>query len=145
MSVSRLLKQRREGFSLVETVVAMLVGTAALISLAAVMVSSTQVQRMTLSRMEMTTLGEAKFDRLRAAVALRSADTVQLNVGGSLTSDVANHNEQVTSARGRLYQLRWQVAAGVTGTREVTLRVAPLAKGPTEAAWVDLRILMAAE
>lgn len=145
MSHSRVLEQRREGFSLVETVVAMLVGTVALISLAAVMVSTAAVQSVSLSRMELTSIGETKLDEMRAFTALRSADTVQLAIGGSLTSNVANHWEQITSARGRPYTLRWQVAAGLNGTRDVTLRVAPSAGGRNEVAYRDLRVLIAAE
>jgi Tfp pilus assembly protein PilV len=145
MSRVRVLAQRREGFSLVETVVAMLVGTVALISLAAVMVSTAAVQSVSLSRMELTSIGETKLDELRAFTALRSADTVQLAIGGDLTSNVANHWEQLTSARGRQYTLRWQVAAGLNGTRDVTLRVAPSAGAHNEVAYRDLRVLIASE
>ncbi|HEX6307314.1 MAG TPA: hypothetical protein VFZ69_03940 [Longimicrobiales bacterium] len=145
MSRSGVLDGCREGFSLVETVVAMLVGTAALISLAAVMVSSTQVQTLSLSRMELTSVGEAKLDGMRASLALRTADTVQLGIGGSLTSNVANHWEQVASARGRAYRLRWEVVAGINGTRDVTLRVEPAVAGRSEIPYTDLRVLLAVE
>lgn len=145
MSMSRILEQRREGFSLVETVVALLVGTLALISLAAVMVSTSQVQAMSLSRMELTAIGETKLDDMRANVALRTADTIQIAIGGSLTTNVANHAEQATSARGRVYNLRWAVTAGLNGTRDVTLRVAPASPRRNEIPYMDLRVLIAAE
>lgn len=145
MRPARVIEARRSGFSLVETVVAMLVGTIALIALAGVMVSTSQVQAMSLSRMELTAVGETKLDELRAFSALRSADTVQLAIGGSLTSNVANHAEQITSARGRVYNVRWSVVAGLNGTRDLTLRVAPVSPRPREIPWMDLRTLMLLE
>lgn len=145
MRLAGVIEHRRDGFSLVETVVAMLVGTIALIALAGVMVSSSQVQSVSLSRMELTAIGETKLDQLRAYSALRTADTVQLSIGGSLTSDVANHTGVMTSARGRQYRLRWAVAAGLNGTRDVTLRAAPVSPRRNEVAYVDLRTLMLME
>jgi Tfp pilus assembly protein PilV len=145
MSRSRVFEGRREGFSLVETVVAMLVGTIALVALAGVMVSTSQVQALSLSRMELTAIGETKLDELRAHSAFRSADTVQLAIGGSLTSNVANHAGQITSARGRVYNVRWTVAAGLNGTRDVVLRVSPASERRNEVPYVDLRTLMLLE
>jgi hypothetical protein len=121
------------------------VGTIALIALAGVMVSTSQVQVLSLSRMELTAIGETKLDELRSYSALRSADTVQLAIGGSLTSNVANHAEQITSARGRVYDLRWTVAAGLNGTRDVVLRVAPVSSRRNEIPYTDLRTLMLLE
>lgn len=145
MRLAGVIESRRDGFSLVETVVAMLVGTIALIALAGVMVSTSQVQALSLSRMELTSIGETKLDELRAHSALRSPDTVQLAIGGSLTSNVANHAGVITSARGRQYNLRWTVAAGLNGTRDVTLRVSPVSSRRNEVAYVDLRTLMLME
>jgi hypothetical protein len=76
---------------------------------------------------------------------LRSADTVQLAIGGSLTSNVANHAGQITSARGRVYNMRWTVAAGLNGTRDVVLRVSPTSERRNEVPYVDLRTLMLLE
>lgn len=145
MRLAGVVEGRRDGFSLVETVVAMLVGTIALIALAGVMVSTSQVQALSLSRMELTSIGETKLDQLRAHSAWRTADTVQLAIGGSLTSDVANHSGVVTSARNRQYRLRWAVAAGLNGTRDVTLRVSPVSARRNEVPYVDLRTLMLLE
>lgn len=139
------LDVRRAGFSLVETVVGMLVGTVALIALAGVMISTSQVQALSLSRMELTSIGEAKLDELRSFSALRSADTVQLAIAGSLTTNVANHWGQVTSPRVRQYNLRWLVANGLNGTRDVTLRVSPVSPRPHEVPYMDMRTLMLLE
>jgi hypothetical protein len=48
-------------------------------------------------------------------LALRSPDTVQLSLGGSLTSNVTGKSEQVTSDRGRPYTIRWRVSQGLNG------------------------------
>ncbi|MGH7449047.1 MAG: type IV pilus modification PilV family protein [Longimicrobiales bacterium] len=140
-----MMQKRRDGFSLVETVVGMLVGTVALIALAGVMISTAQVQGLSLSRMELVGIGEAKLDALRSYAALRRPDTVQIALGGSLTSNVANHYEQITSARGRMYVLRWTVVSGINGTRDVTLRVAAPAARPNELGQLDFKTLMAVE
>jgi hypothetical protein len=95
--------------------------------------------------MELTSIGEAKLDELRSFSALRSADTVQIANGGSLTSNVANHWEQATSPRGRQYNLRWLVAPGLNGTKDVTLRVAPVSARARELPYMDMRTLMLLE
>jgi Tfp pilus assembly protein PilV len=136
------MKGRREGWSLVETTVGMMVGTVALVALAGVMISTSHLQALTLSRMELATVGEAKLDQLRSHAALQTTDTVKLSAGGSLSSDVANHNELVTTARGRTYTVRWTVASGLNGTRDVTVRVLPTGLRKNEVPYVDLNTLM---
>lgn len=132
----------RAGFSLVETMVGMLVGTVALLALAGVMASTLNVRSVSLSRMELTSLGESKLDQLRSHAALPNADTMKLSVGGSLTSDVTDHAEQITNARGRTYAVRWVVAPGLNGTRDVTVRVAPASPRRNEVPWMDVQSLM---
>jgi prepilin-type N-terminal cleavage/methylation domain-containing protein len=132
----------RSGFTLVEVVVAMLVGSVALLALAGVMASTANVQQSSESRMEYVALAESRLDRLRAAAAMRTADTMQLTVGGSLSSDVTNKSETVTSSRGRNYTVRWLVAPGLNGTRDVTVRVAPVARNRAEVPFMDFRALM---
>lgn len=136
------MKTRREGWSLVETTVGMLVGTIALVALAGVMISTSHLQALSLSRMELTSIGETKLDQLRSHAALTTTDTMKLSVGGSLNSNVANHYEVVTSARGRAYTIRWTVASGLSGTRNVTVRVAPSGLRKNEVPYVDVNTLM---
>jgi Tfp pilus assembly protein PilV len=136
------MKARREGWSLVETTVGMLVGTVALVALAGVMISTSHLHSLSLSRMELATVGETKLDQLRSHAALQTTDTTKLSVGGSLTSDVANHSELVTTARGRTYTVRWTVASGLNGTRDVTVRVLPTGARNNEVPYVDLNALM---
>jgi Tfp pilus assembly protein PilV len=139
------LQGDRPGLSLVEVVVALMVGTIALMAMAGVMASTARVHQSSESRMEYLNVGEAKLDQLRSYGTLRTADTVQLTLGGSLTSSMTNKSQQMTSARGRAYAVRWQVASGPNGTRDVTLRVAPLVRNPNELPHMDLRALMSIE
>jgi hypothetical protein len=136
------MQSRREGWSLVEATIGMMVGTVALVALAGVLVSTSFLHSLSLSKMELTSIGEAKLDQLRSHAALQTTDTLRLGEGGSLTSDVDFHNEQVTSARGRVYKLRWIVAAGVSGTRDVTVRVQPVGPRRNEVPYLDVNTLM---
>jgi prepilin-type N-terminal cleavage/methylation domain-containing protein len=133
---------KRAGFSLVEVMVGLVVGTIALLALGSVMVGTSQVQRVSLSRMELSSIAETKIDQLRSHAALLTSDTVKLSVGGSLTSSVANHSEQYTSQRGRVYNVRWLVANGLNGTRDVTVRVAPASAYRNEVPYLDAQTLM---
>jgi prepilin-type N-terminal cleavage/methylation domain-containing protein len=137
--------RNRDGFSLVELIVSMLVLSLALLAIGQVMVSTARLQQNAESRMEYVALGDGKLDQLRSYAALRAPDTVQLSLGGSLTSDVTGKSEQVTSDRGRPYTIRWHVTQGLNGTRSVTVRVAPVNPGRSEMRHMDLRALMAME
>jgi hypothetical protein len=132
----------RAGWSLVEATVGMLVGTVALIALAGVLVSTSFLHSLSLSKMELTSLGEAKLDQLRSHAALQTTDTMRLAAGGSLASNMADHNEQVTTPRGRVYNVRWMVANGIAGTRNVTVRVIPVSPRRNEVPHLDVNTLM---
>ena len=136
------VRRCRSGWTLVETTVGMLVGTIALIALAGVLIMTSFLHSLSLSRLELVTVAEAKLDQLRAHASLQTTDTLRLAPGGSLTSDVANHHEQVTSARGRRYSVRWLVVAGLAGTRDVTVRVAPAVPRRNELTRMDANSLM---
>jgi hypothetical protein len=137
-----LLDASRAGWTLVEAAVGMLVGTVALIALAGVLVSMSYLHSLSLSKMELTSVGEAQLDQLRSHAALQTADTLRLGVGGSLSTNMADHNTQVTTARGRTYNVRWRVAAGVSGTRNVTVRVAPVGPRRNEVPLMEFNTLM---
>jgi Tfp pilus assembly protein PilV len=139
---SSLIQGRRAGWSLVESMVGMLVGTVALIALAGVMMSTSHLQSLSLSRQELASVAESKLDQLRAHAALLTSDTVKLVVGGSLASNVANHYEQVATARGRTYTVRWLVASGLNGTRNVTVRATPASPRRNEVPYMDMNTLI---
>ena len=114
------------GFSLAELVVAILVLSIGLLGVAGVMAGISGRQLRTTSRIEMTALADSKLEELRALARTGTADTVQLTVGGSLTSSEPDHFDSVVSPSGRSYVRRWRVEAGPGGTRVVTLRIEPL-------------------
>ena len=128
----------RRGFSLPELMVAIMVLTVGLLGLAASMASMMRYQDLASNRAEMAGLGDSKLEQLRGAGSTRSSDTLQLAVGGSLTSAVASHADTITTLRGRVYFRRWLVAAGPSGTRDVTMRVAPQLQDIRTPAKVDV-------
>ena len=128
----------RRGFSLPELMVAIMVLTVGLLGLAASMASMMRYQDLASNRAEMAGLGDSKLEQLRGAGSTRSSDTLQLAVGGSLTSAVASHADTVTTLRGRVYFRRWTVVAGPAGSREVTMRVAPQLQDIRTPAKVDV-------
>jgi prepilin-type N-terminal cleavage/methylation domain-containing protein len=116
----------RRGFSLPELMVTIMILTVGLLGLAGSMAAMMRYQDLASNRAEMTGIGDSKLEQLRGAGSTRSTDTLQLAVGGSLTSPVALHTDTVTTLRGRVYFRRWLVADGPAGSREVQLRVAPM-------------------
>jgi prepilin-type N-terminal cleavage/methylation domain-containing protein len=115
------------GFTLLELMVAIIILSITVLGVAGVMVGTSEWQDRVDSNMELTTLAEGKLERLRvSARTLRHPDTLQLNVGGSLTSSTTYHADTVATLDGVTYLRRWSVANGpVTRTRQVTLRVTP--------------------
>ena len=113
------------GFTLVELTVAILILTVGLLGVAGLMTASIQRQVRTTSQVEMTILAESKTEELRSYSMLGAADTMQVSMGGSLTTSEANHFEVMESPSGQSYMLRWTVAAGPSATRLVSVRVTP--------------------
>jgi hypothetical protein len=113
---------RRAGWSIVPTTMGMVVSTVGLGVLAGVMMSTSHLQTRSLSRTELTAVGEATLDQLRSHATRATADTTRLSLGGSLTRDVAHHHDLVTTP-GAAYTVRWLVTPGFSGTRDVTVRV----------------------
>ena len=127
-SVHAAIVRPRSGFGLIELMVAIVVLGVGMLGLASMMAGALRRDRLTTSRMEVTALGEAKFEELRAYGALNYTDALRarLNAGGSLTSVVNNYADSVTALNGRMYYRRWLIAnATALNTRRVTLRVTP--------------------
>jgi type IV pilus assembly protein PilV len=117
----------RRGFTLVELMIAIMVISVGLLGMGSVMGSSTQLQSISISRTEMTTAAENKMEELRvyAATPSTSALRVKVAVGGSLAVPVAGYSDSTQSLSGRWYTRRWEIQAGVAGTRQTTIRVVP--------------------
>jgi prepilin-type N-terminal cleavage/methylation domain-containing protein len=122
--------QPEAGFTLVELMIAIVVIVIGVLGMSSVTASSIRQQDLTAARTDMAALADNKFEELRgfAGAVARTADTMQLVVGGNLAANVANYNDAVTE-RGRTYTRRWIVTAGVGGTRNVTVRIIPPAVG----------------
>jgi Tfp pilus assembly protein PilV len=119
-----LFRARRDGFTLAETVVAILTGSVAVMALASGLMATSRLQEMQPSRSELSAPAESRLEQLRLNAELnKNPQTVA--VGGSLTANTTNYWESVTTPRGRVYNVRWQVVNDIHGIRLVTVRVVP--------------------
>jgi Tfp pilus assembly protein PilV len=118
------MRQPESGFTLVELMFAIVMLVLGVLALASTMASMTRYQDLSAAHADMTALGDHKLEQLRVAATDRTADTMQLVPGGSITVPTAQHVDTVVE-RGRTFIRLWAVAAGPAGTRQVTLRVRP--------------------
>jgi prepilin-type N-terminal cleavage/methylation domain-containing protein len=130
-----------DGFTLIELMLAIIVVVVGLLGIASTMASMTRYQDLSAARTDMDALADNKLEQLRAAAQTRSADTLKLAIGGSLTVATAPFTEVVTE-RGRTYVLLWLVAAGVGGTRDVTLRIHPQVEDRRTPRLIDFQTLI---
>lgn len=130
------------GFTLVELLIALIIFSVAVLGLASSMAAITRYQMLATNRGEMILVADSKLDELRAAGQGRTADTVQLVVGGSITTATAPYADTVTSGRGIPFAILWQVAAGPAGSRLVTLRAEPLVDSPRTPRAMDFTTLI---
>ncbi len=114
------------GFTIVELMFAMIILVIGLLGFLSTIGSTTRYQDLSSATTEMTLLADGKFELLRAAAASQTADTMQLSVGGSLTTPVLQHADTAAAPQGRVYVRLWQVVNAPGPTREVRLRVRPM-------------------
>lgn len=117
----------RHGFTIVELLLAIILLSVGMLASAGILVSSTRLQRMAGSRAELTMMGEAKLEELRAYGQTKAADPLRsrLAIGGSTTTTTTAYADSVTGLNGTTYIRRWQLSAGIAGARQVQLRVVP--------------------
>jgi prepilin-type N-terminal cleavage/methylation domain-containing protein len=110
---------REGGFTLIEVLIAMVILTIALVSMAELMAITLRLQMQGRNETAEVRLIQSKIDEL-VAVNFASASVA---VGGTLTSDTANYNDTPTPG----YKRRWQIAAitGETRVRTLTVRIIP--------------------
>ena len=130
------------GFTIVELTVALVILATGILAANTLIIGVARTQRRATTRAEMTEVGQSKLEELRAYGTLRTADTVQLLVGGSLTTSVANHSDTVTAGRARPFILRWEVDGGAYDVRGVTIRVVPLNAVKDDVSSVDFYTLV---
>jgi type II secretory pathway pseudopilin PulG len=136
------MKTRQSGFGVVELVIAMLILSVAIISMAGVMTQTRRMQGLALSRAELTAVAESKFEELRAAAAGAPSAPTSLTAGGSLTADNLNKSDEMTSASGRRYRRRWLVGSGPEGSVQVTVRVFPTQSSRYELSQLDFSTII---
>lgn len=115
------------GFTLVEVLVAMVILTVGLVSLAEMMAITIRMQMLGHNETSATRMAQEKMDQL---MSLNFDTAVSIQLGGSLTADVANYND--TPEPG--YKRRWRVGAGPVdpapavsaNLRQITVRIIPL-------------------
>ena len=125
------------GFTLVELNVALVILATGILAANTLVVGVARTQRRATIRAEMTEVGQSKLEELRAYATMGTADTVQMLVGGSLTTSETNHADTVTGGRDRRFILRWEVDGGPYDIREVTIRVVPLDGAPDDLRNID--------
>jgi prepilin-type N-terminal cleavage/methylation domain-containing protein len=136
----------RDGFSLMEVIVAMVVLSVGILALAGIMGTTTRVQGISLNRVEMAAVAERQMEQLRFAASRGAppAQQAQLAVGGSLTSSLAGYHATMNAGSGRTYLVRWQVQEGPVGfnDRAVTLRVIPSTAHLHQVARLDFQTIL---
>lgn len=135
----------RKGFSLIELVIALLMLSFGLLSLAGAMASTIVGQRVSSSRGELAVVAEAKLEELRGIGSAPDTSSlrVQLVTGGSVTASAAGYSDSVQTADNRWYLRRWTVSNGVAGTRRVTIRVSPMRRERNELRFESYTTLIA--
>jgi hypothetical protein len=110
-----LSRHRQHGAGLVEALIAMTITTIVILGLAGLVLSGVRLQQVARLTTTATAFAIAQVERLRVL----PSTAPERQIGGSLTADVADHfsspEEGVT--------LRWVVANGPAGTRDLTLRL----------------------
>lgn len=113
------------GFTLIEVLIAMIVLTVALVSLAELMAITLRMQMLGRNQTAAVRVAQDKIDELMPL----NFTNAQLAIGGSLTADAANHFDNTVPQ----YKVRWTVAAGpadppvpANSVRILTVRVIPL-------------------
>lgn len=107
------------GFTLVETLIAMVILTVGLVSMAELMAITLRMQMLGRNETAAIRLVQSKIDEL-VAVDFANATVA---VGGGLDADVANYNDDPADG----FHRRWQIAAvaGETNVRTLTVRIIP--------------------
>lgn len=126
------------GFSLVEMIVAVMIFSIGILGMSTLMaVVATDETRATF-RIETTEIVQNKLEEFYAIASAGTADTMQLSVGGSLTTPQTNHSDTAQSSAGRWFRRLWTVEAAPGGSRKVTVRGEPRDNPPLVIQPVDL-------
>ena len=127
---------------LIELMIAIVLLSVGLLGLASLTLSVMRLEELASNRNEMVLLADSKLEELRAAARTGSADTLQLAVGGSMTTPTAMHVDTVTSAHGVPFVRLWEVTDGPAGSRLVTVRIQSVLQNGRSPKFIDFSTLI---
>lgn len=111
----------RAGFSIVELIVSMTVFSFGVLGSVALLQTGFRWEGRAELATQLTVAAEMKVEELKGLAGTDLAETVQIELGGSLETNIANHFDSF-QLDGRTYARRWLVEAGPGGTRRITVR-----------------------
>ena len=128
------MSSNERGFTVIEVLIAMIILTVALVSMAELMAVTLRLQQLGRNQTSAVRLAQDKIDELMSRTW--GVASPQMDLGGSLTADVANHFDTppvVPGAASLNYRRRWTVADGPVDApvapgklRIITVRVIPV-------------------
>lgn len=123
------------GFTLIEVLIAMVILTVALVSMAELMAITLRMQMLGRNQTSAMRLAQDKIDELMSKTFLDAVAAPDVQLGGSLTADDANHFDIPVDEDGNMlgYQRRWLVRPGpvdpgvdADSLRIITVRIIPV-------------------
>ncbi len=109
-------RDRRSGFTLTESMIAMLIFTAGSMALIPLMMWGIRLQSMAMNASKANALMRAQIEELRVL----PTNDPRRSIGGGLDANVTDHFDVPA---GTPFILRWLVAAGPAGTQDLRMTV----------------------
>ena len=126
----------RNGFSLVELMVALVIFSFGVLAGVALLGGGFRWEGKAELETQMTVAAEMKLEELKAVAGTDRTDTIAIVIGGGLDSNLSGYWD-TSDVDGRTFTRRWQVENGPAGTRQVTVRAIPL--NPPASGQAELR------
>jgi type IV pilus assembly protein PilV len=115
------LCQSERGFSLIELMVAIVVISFGLVSIAGISAYVSRANGTSNTLSVVTTAAQTQADKLRGAVWSLAVEDPKLTVGGAINYDAsdANHRTTITDTPAGTIRVSWKVVAGPTTTGDM--------------------------
>lgn len=131
----------RDGFSLVEVLVAILILVVGVIAMASVSAPIRALQIQSQMQLEMSHVAHSKMEELRALAEGKQFGTA-LSVGGGVDSTYTGYHESAAGEGVRSYSVRWRIDDGPSRTFHVTVRVVPTTQSKYDPGPMDFQTRM---